>query len=267
MSSIRRSVQVVELLARKGPLGVRAVAQQLKLPLGSVHRILLDLAEEAVVERTAAGEWELSYRLLNITGLQIDRLHWPQLARPFAERIAEATRETVNVNVLSHMLGICVDKVRGNEGMQLDARIGSGGPLYCGGSGKAMLAYMSAADQQQVLDSPLKPLTGNTITDPAVLKRELARIRRRGYSIDNEEVVNGVHCVGIPILDRGGRAVGALSITGPSPKKPGPKLDALVEMLSEACGYVSRRLGFSGAWPPIERASPEAPPRLAAAAP
>ena len=58
----------------KGPLGVRAVAQQLELPLGSVHRLLLDLAEEGVVERTADGDWELSYRLLEITGLQLDRI-------------------------------------------------------------------------------------------------------------------------------------------------------------------------------------------------
>ena len=45
MSSIRRSVQVMELLARKSPLGVRAVATQLSLPLGSVHRLLLDLEQ------------------------------------------------------------------------------------------------------------------------------------------------------------------------------------------------------------------------------
>ena len=125
MSSIRRSVHVIDLLARRGPQGVRAVAQLLSLPLGSVHRILIDLAAEEIVERTPAGEWELSYRLLTITGLQLDRLEFSKLARPFCERIAEATRETVNVSALSGTTGVCIDKVRGNEGMQLDARIGS----------------------------------------------------------------------------------------------------------------------------------------------
>jgi DNA-binding IclR family transcriptional regulator len=263
MSSIRRSIQVLELLSRRGPLGVRAVAQKLTLPLGSVHRILLDLAEELVVERTPGGEWELSYRLLEITGRQLDRIQWPQLARPFAERIAEATRETVNVNALTATAGVCIDKVRGNEGMQLDARIGSRGPLHCGGAGKAMLAYMSPDDQRRVLEAPLVALTANSITDPAALKRELIRIRRRGYSLDNEEVVVGVHCVGIPILDRGGRPVGALSITGPAPKRSGPALDRLVVMLSEACGHISRRLGYAGQWPPVERPVADAPQRRA----
>ena len=122
MSSINRSIQVMELLARKGPLGVRAAAQLLSLPVGSVHRILLDLAEENVVMRTADGGWELSHRLLEITGLQLDRVDFPRLAHPFCERIAEVTKETVNVNALNGLTAVCIDKVRGNEGMQLDMR-------------------------------------------------------------------------------------------------------------------------------------------------
>ena len=159
MSAITRSIQAMDLLARKGPLGVRAVAQQLSLPLGSVHRLLLDLAEEGIVDRTPSGEWELSYRLLEITGLQLERIDLPRLCRPFAEQIAATTRETVNINALSGMVGVCIDKVRGNEGMQLDLRIGSRGPLNCGGAGKAMLAFMDDEMREQVYAMPLASLT------------------------------------------------------------------------------------------------------------
>lgn len=248
MSSIRRTVQIVELLARKSPMGVRAIAQQLQLPLGSVHRALVELEEETVVDRTPGNEWELSYRLLEITGLQLDRVEIPRLARPFAEKIAAATGETVNINALHNMMGVTIDKVRGNERMQLDMRIGAPGPLHCGGAGKAMLAYMNAADQAHLLQGPLPALTANSITDPVALKAELERIRARGYSIDNQEVVAGVYCVSMPLLDRDGKPVGAMSITGPSEKGPGPEIAPLVDMLSEATEHVSRRLGFSGPW-------------------
>jgi DNA-binding IclR family transcriptional regulator len=249
MSSIKRSVQVMELLARRSPLGVRAIASQLSLPLGSVHRLLLDFEQEGIVERSSEGEWELSFRLLEITGMQLERIALPSLARPFAERIAEATRETVNINVLSGFHGVCVDKVRGSEGMQLDMRIGSRGLIYCGGAGKAMLAFLSETDQRKVLEAPMPALTPMTITDPEVLQAELVEIRRRGYSIDNQEVVMGVYCVAVPILDAKGRPAGAISITGSSPKAPGPEIQPLVDMLNEACGHVSRRLGFNGDWP------------------
>ena len=64
MSSVVRVIQILDLLAGSGALGVRAIAQKLQLPVGSAHRLLIDLAEENVVERTAEGSWELSYRLL-----------------------------------------------------------------------------------------------------------------------------------------------------------------------------------------------------------
>jgi DNA-binding IclR family transcriptional regulator len=249
MSSIIRSVQAMDLLARKGPLGVRAVAQQLKLPLGSVHRMLLDLAEAGVVDRTPSGEWELSFRLLEITGLQLERIELPRLFRPFAETIAAATNETVNLNALYGRFGVCMDKVRGNEGMQLDNRIGSRGPLNCGGAGKAMLAFMDETEREQVYAAPLEALTPYTITDPARLRAEIEKIRERGYSIDDQEVVVGVYCVAVPILDRMGRAAGAISVTGPTPKAAGPAVLPLVAMLQDACRHVSHRLGYSGRWP------------------
>jgi DNA-binding IclR family transcriptional regulator len=256
MSSIRRSVQVMELLARKSPLGVRAVAAQLGLPLASVHRLLLDFEEAGIVERTLSGEWELSFKLLEITGLQLERIHFPALARPFAEKIAEATRETVNINVLSGLHGVSVDKIRGNERMQLDLRIGSRGPLHCGGAGKAMLAFLPEEDQDRVLEGPLEALTPKTITDPKVLTRELRKIRARGYSIDDQEVVMGIYCVAVPILDGTGRPQGAMSITGPSIKVAGAAVQPLVMMLNEACGYVSRKLGYRGDFPLGDTISP-----------
>jgi IclR family acetate operon transcriptional repressor len=249
MSSIKRSVQVMDLLARKSPLGVRAIATQLALPLGSVHRLLLDLEEEGIAERTADGEWELSFRLLEITGSQLERIELPRLARPYAEKIAQATGETVNLNALSGRNGVCIDKVRGNEGMQLDMRIGSRGPMHCGGAGKVMLAYMAPSEQAKVFELPLVALTAKTITDLDVLKAELVRIKARGYSIDDQEVVIGVYCVSVPILDRSGHPAGSMSITGPSVKAPGPDILPKVAMLNEACGAVSRRIGYLGEWP------------------
>jgi IclR family acetate operon transcriptional repressor len=247
----------MELLARKGPLGVRAVAQQLELPLGSVHRLLLDLVEENVAQRNENGEWVLSYRLLSITGMQLDRLELSRLSHRYAEKISRTTGETVNVYAVSGLACVCVDKVRGNEGMQLDMRIGNRGPINAGGAGKAVLAYMGESDIERVLSEPLTAMTSYTITDPKALRAEIDRVRKRGYSIDDQEVVIGVYCVSVPIFDRFERPVGALSITGPSVKKPGSAdVMPLVEMLNEACGDVSRQLGYGGQWPRVQQAAP-----------
>jgi DNA-binding IclR family transcriptional regulator len=135
--------------------------------------------------------------------------------------------------------------------MQLDWPIGSRGPLYCGGSAKSILAFSGEASIEQVLSQPMTQFTPNTLTNRAKLRAELATIRKRGYSIDDQEMVMGVFCVGMPIVDRSGRPVGAISISGPSPKQPGPALAPMVEMLREATSNVSGRLGYGGPWPPV----------------
>src|SRR6218665_55704 len=67
-----------------------------------------------------------------------------------------------------------------------------------GGGGKAMLGLMSEADQVRVANGGKMQFTPHTLTDASALLTELARIRQRGYSIDNQELVMGVFCVGVP---------------------------------------------------------------------
>src|SRR4051794_33207521 len=131
MSAAKRILSIISLLARRGPMGVRAIAEELHIPLGTVHRLLHELAEEGVIDRAPDGNWELSFRLLEITTRQLERVALPQLARPYCERLAQSTRENVNLNILSGHRAVCIDKVRGAEDMQLDLRIGAGGALHC----------------------------------------------------------------------------------------------------------------------------------------
>ncbi len=235
-------------------MGVRPIAHALDLPFGSLHRLLHDLGAERVIEQTPSGKWQMSYRLLEIIDQQFDNVEIPRLVRPWLAELARVTNETVNLNVLSGEDCVCIDKLRGNEAMQLDWRIGSRGPLHCGGSAKAMLAFLPPEEQARVLDRPLLRYNGNTLTDPGDVREEISRIRERGYSIDAQEIVMGVYCVGVPILDRQGRPVAALSVSGPSVKEPGPVLAPIVSLLAEACHTVSRRLGYAG--PPLPSLDP-----------
>ena len=244
MSSVPRVVHVIDLLARRGPLGVRAIAQALDVPLGSAHRILLDLASEAVVERTASGEWALSYRLLEIVGVHLERVQLPRLARPVLEALASDTRETVFLAVPSRDEIVYLDKVQTDLQLQLNAELGTRRPMHCTGLGKAILAFLSPAQQEQFLaGSELRPFTPNTITDPMMLRLELERTRERGYALDHEEIIPGVHCIAVPILNFTGHAVGAISVAGTSPKPEGPRLEILAQRMKKAGEYLSRRLG------------------------
>lgn len=245
MPSIFRAIHVIDLLARRGPLGVRAVAQQLELPLGSAHRILVDLAGESIIERSGNGDWELSYRLLEIVGVQLERVQLPRLARPILEQLASDTHETTFLAVPSRDEIVYLDKVQIDLQLQLNVELGTRRPMHCTGLGKAMLAFMSQTHQDQLLAvGPLRAYTRSTITDPIILRLELERTRERGYAIDREEIIVGVHCIAVPILNYAGQPVGAISVAGTTPKTEGERLDTLVSRIKSAGDYVSRRLGF-----------------------
>jgi len=239
---------VLDLLARRGPLGVRAIAQALELPLGSTHRLLQDLAGEAVVERTPEGEWELSYRLAQIVGIQLERVQLPRLVRPILEQLASETREAAFLAVPSRDEIVYLDKVQTDLQLQLNVEVGTRRPMHCTGLGKAILAFLPEVQLEQYLaGSALRPFTPMTITDPMMLRLELERTRSRGYAMDHEEIILGVHCVAVPIFNHAGRPVGAISVAGITPKSEGERLDALVLRLKTAGEYVSRRVGFSAA--------------------
>ena len=247
VSTINRAVQVVELLARRGPLGVRAIAQNLALPLGSTHRLLQDLNSETVVERTPDGEWELSYRLAQIVGIQLERVQLPRLVRPILEELASETREAAFLAVPSRDEVVYLDKVQTDLQLQLNVEVGTRRPMYCTGLGKAILAFLPEVQLEQVLNtSSMRPFTPRTITDPMMLRLELERTRERGYAVDHEEIIAGVHCVAVAILNHAARPIGAISVAGTTPKAEGERLEALVSRLKNAGEHVSRRIGYVG---------------------
>ena len=151
MSSVARSIQVLDLLARRGPLGVRAIAHELALPLGSTHRLLQDFDAEDVVERTSDGAWELSYRLTQIVGIQLERVQLPRLARPILEQLASETREAAFLAVPSRDEIVYLDKVQTDLQLQLNVEVGTRRPMHCTGLGKAILAFLPDAQLEQFL--------------------------------------------------------------------------------------------------------------------
>jgi DNA-binding IclR family transcriptional regulator len=246
--SIRRAMQIIERLARHGPHSVRGLSRDLGVPLGSTHRMLADLEAEGVVERTAEDRWELSYRLLQLVGIQYERIQLPQLVRPVLEQLAAETRETAFLAIPVQDAIVYLDKVQSDQQMQLFVELGTRRPMHCTGLGKAILAFLPQAQRERYLATArFEAMTPNTITDPVLLALELERTRERGYATDREEILIGVHCIAVPLINYAGRAVGAISIAGATPRIGSERFDGLVRKVTAVGQAISMRLGYNPA--------------------
>jgi DNA-binding IclR family transcriptional regulator len=90
--------------------------------------------------------------------------------------------------------------------------------------------------------------TAATLTTPAELKADLAAIRARGYAIDDEEVEEGVRCVGMAVLGHNGRPIAAISVSAPSFRMPVEKAPIVAASILRAARALSIESGYRGTW-------------------
>jgi DNA-binding IclR family transcriptional regulator len=136
--------------------------------------------------------------------------------------------------------------------------IGKANPLHATALGKCLLSELSTADQSELFAAaPLLAYTPNTIVERAVLSRELAVVRERGYAIEREELGFGRACLAAPIRGRGGAVVAAFSVSGPlSALALDEREPELVRIAVEAADRISIAIGAPHARPIYQLAEP-----------
>jgi IclR family acetate operon transcriptional repressor len=118
--------------------------------------------------------------------------------------------------------------------------------MYSTALGKSMLAFGPEEWLQETLTRGLKRRTPHTIVSPSALKAELAGIRDRGFSLDNEENEVDVRCVGAPVFDFSRTVVAAISVSGPIDRMNERRSAELGPVVRKAADRISRRVGYPG---------------------
>ena len=181
----------------------------------SAYRALAALEKWGAVERTGRGRYRLGLRLLELGALVHTQVRIRTLALPVLQQLHESTGETVHLTTLRGTRVLYLEKIRGHRPVPGPSMVGGTLPAHCTANGKALLAFGDPAVVRECLSGKLERRTPNTLTDPAQLVQELARVRKSGFASEREETVLELGCVAAPILASSGRAMAALSISGP----------------------------------------------------
>lgn len=188
------------------------LSRRANLPEASGYRLIQTLEEIGAVVRGPRGRYRPGLLLLslshNVTVAEVLRDASQQLMIDLARNLAL----TVHLGVLEHGMVTYVAKVSNPGAFPVHTRVGAQLEPYCSGLGKVLLAALPDDEVDSIiLDGELVALTPHTITTAAALRAELRRVREQGYAMDDRENRTNMRCMAVPVLDREGRAVAALS--------------------------------------------------------
>ena len=166
------------------------------------------------------------------------------VARPELERLADDTRETASLEILSGKEVLVVDEITGSHLMSGVPSLGSRWPIHAVSTGQALLAFMPPEKAEALLPDMLPSVTARTITDRAALLAELAAVRARGYSVADESLEVGLVAIAAPVYNHDGAVVAAVSIAGPKVRVTPECLPAVAARVVRAAERVSAQLGY-----------------------
>ncbi len=247
-----RALAIINAIAEsRTDVPLMELAESVKLHKSTVHRILMILESYRIVDRdTQSGHYRLGLRLFELGNIAIGTFNIRDRARRHLERLLYEVDETVHLCVLDAGEILYLDKFEPSRSVRMASRIGRRNPAHCTAVGKAILSRLTDREVDDILRSHGLPrLTPNTITTPAELKIELQSIRKRGYSIDNEEVEEGVRCIAAAVLDHAERPIAAISVSAPAFRLPVEKIDVVAAQVTQAAQELSKESGHRGNGP------------------
>jgi DNA-binding IclR family transcriptional regulator len=222
------------------------LAQEVGLNKTTAYRLLTALESEGMVARRPSTEtYILGPEIVVLGGRALRNNDLRSLAKPELEQMAAISSETATLEIMSgddHVL--IIDEVVGNHLVGSLQSLGTRWPMYATSTGIAMLAYLPKERVDAVLKRPLPALTPKTITDTAVLRRELACIRERGYSFVEEWLEEGLIVVGAPLFNHDDQVIAAISLGAPAIRFTPERVPEMGNLVKKTAQRISAKLGY-----------------------
>lgn len=239
IDAVGRSIEILEALRELEGAGVTEIADHLSIAKGTVHSHLATLYEEEFVVKEG-DTYAIGLRFLDFGDHAKNRVDHLDILAQELDSLAEETGEVVQFMTEEHGRGVYLYKTGGEFAVETASYVGQRTPLHCTALGKSILSRLPAEHVEWVIDRHgLPPRTTNTITDPETLYAELDRIRERGYSTDDEEILRGLRCVAAPVVEPDDDLLGAISIAGPTSRMNGERFEeTLPDVLTSTANVI-----------------------------
>ncbi len=213
-----RAMTVLEAVARADrPLRATDIMDECQLPRATVHRICTLLCERGyLLQQPGSSGYIPGPKVIDFANLIQANQTQKAFRHAILETVAHKVGETCNIAIPDGTTMVYWDRVETKWPLRHQLLIGTQVPLHCTANGKLYLSALPSRQRKQLIEKiELTKLTNNTIVDPEKLETAVAKIAEAGVSTDNEEFIEGMIAVAVPIKDSVGRYVAGLAIHAP----------------------------------------------------
>ncbi len=217
-ASFLRAFSILETVVESdAPVTASHISKTVGLPVATVHRLCKMLVEQRLLQHEIDGKRLLAGpRILQLSSRVLSGSHHDVERRIIMEALVEEIGETCNISVPDGMRMVYAERVEAHWPLRVQLPAGTRVPMHCTASGKLYLSSLDAETADRVLGHlVLSKETPHSIVSTKKLTSELADIRKRGYATDDEEFIEGLVAVAVPILDPNGRFCAGLALHGP----------------------------------------------------
>ena len=246
VQSVDRALSIIETLAEDDE-GYRLsdLAVRTGLSTSTVHRLLATLESRRFVQfdRTES-KWHVGARSFTVGATFARRRNFTAQAVPYLRKLRDLTRETANFAVVDDEFIVVLTRMESREIMRSLTKVGGRVAMVASGVGKAVLATYSDEDVSAIIRHHGMPrLTEKSIVRPGELFKELAKVRRQGYAIDEEEASMGLRCIAAVVYNDCGEPLAAISVSGLTSRLTDDRLGTLGETVREVAAELTTALG------------------------
>lgn len=243
--SLDRAMHVLSVVSSSAGMTLSQIAETSEETAPTVYRILSTLKLHAIVSFDESTQtWHVGPGAFRIGSAFLRRTQLLEQGRPVMERIMQKTGETANLAIIDKSEVVFVSQVETHEPIRAFFRPGTRGPVHASGIGKAILAYLSPAQRQEILGrSPLDRFTVKTLTEQVDLNTHLDACQKNGWSIDDEERTLGMRCIAAPIFNHDGQPIAGVSVSGPTVRMLAEDDEKIGQLIREAADEITRAIG------------------------
>ena len=246
VQSVDRALLIIETLAddddgyRLSDLAVRT-----GLSTSTAHRLLTTLEKRRFVQfDSTCSKWHVGSQSFAVGATFTRRRNFVAQAIPYLRKLRDQTRETANLTVVDDEAIIVLTRAESREIMRSLTKVGGRVAMVASGVGKAVLATYSDEDVNAIIRHHGMPrLTEKSIVRPGDLFRELEKIRRQGFAVDDEEACMGLRCIAAVVFNDCSEPLAAISVSGMTSRITDDRLPLLGHFVRNAAEELTLALG------------------------